>query len=139
MNAVVILKRDVVAPPVLCSQQTTIFVEWLEASKGQATLGKRWMRLRVENMDGRRISRRTSLLRSMIKFAPWEIAHTGVWHVTGQPFLSPPSTLSICAWAASTLLGFWWVACLFVGNGRTPYDWIAGTQVIHSPTQKTSS
>ena len=118
--------------PVIC------YFALLEASVGQATFGKRLMQLRVVGMDGRRISRATSFLRSVIKFTPWEIAHTGVWHVTGQPFTSSPSMLSVCAWGASTLLALCSIVSLFIGSGRTPYDWLAETRVVLYPAPKTN-
>jgi len=106
----------------------------LESSGWQATIGKRRMGLQVVGIDGRRISLSTSFLRSVAKFLPWEIAHTGIWQVTGQPFLSPPGTLSWCAWCGSLMLALWWLASLFLGSRRAPYDWIAKTQVVPCST-----
>ena len=112
--------------PVIC------YFALLEASAWRASIGKRLMRLQVVGMDGQRISRAKSFLRSTIKFAPWEIAHTGIWFVTGQPFVSPPSTLSRWAWGISLLFASCWIASLFIGGRRTPYDWIAQTRVEQS-------
>jgi uncharacterized RDD family membrane protein YckC len=102
--------------PVIC------YFALLESSAWQATVGKRFMHLRVVDMDGQRIKRATSFLRSVVKFTPWEVAHTGIWHVTGQPFVSPPGALSWWSWVVSMFLLLCWLVSLFVGSRRTPYD-----------------
>lgn len=113
--------------PVVC------YFACFEASVWQATVGKRWGRLRVVGTDGQRVTLARSCLRSAIKFTPWEIAHTGIWYATGQPFLSPPSLLSWWAWGISVVMALCWFGCLFVGSRRTPYDWIAKTRVVWVP------
>ena len=104
-----------------------------EASARQATIGKRVMRLRVVGTAGQQISRATSFLRSAIKFAPWEIAHVGIWYVLGEPFVSQPGLLSLWAWGISTCCTLCWIISLFVGSRRTPYDWCARTRVVFVP------
>ncbi len=103
-----------------------------EASRIQATLGKRALGLRVTTMDGNRVPLGRSLARSAIKFAPWEIAHTAIWHTPGQPFVSPPAAGNIAGYTLALGGAAWYAASLFIGDQRTPYDHIAGTTVLTS-------
>ncbi len=100
-----------------------------ESSRWQATIGKRVLRLQVTDDHGGRPPLPRTLLRAVVKFAPWELAHTGVWHVPGTPFVSEPAAFSYGIWIAAMLLALWWFASIWLGDGRTPYDRIAGTVV----------
>jgi uncharacterized RDD family membrane protein YckC len=101
-----------------------------EASSRQATLGKRLLGLRVATGDGRRLSCGRSLLRTALKLAPWEVAHTAIWHTPGRPFVSPPGPWNVAGYALSLAAAGWYLAALFVGDGRTPYDRAAGSRVV---------
>lgn len=101
-----------------------------EASRSRATMGKRALGLRVTRMDGGRVPLGRSLLRSAVKFAPWEVAHTAIWHTPGQPFVSPPATRNVVGYALALCGAAWYAGALFVGARRTPYDRIAGTLVV---------
>ncbi len=100
-----------------------------ESSRWQATIGKRVLRLQVTDDHGGRPRLLRTLLRNAVKFSPWELAHTGVWHVPGTPFVSEPGAFSWGLWIAALLLALWWFASIWLGDGRTPYDRIAGTVV----------
>lgn len=103
-----------------------------EASRAQATLGKRRVGLRVETVEGHRLSTGRSLLRSSLKFVPWQIAHTSLFHVPGWPMApeAPP------AWVlGGFVLAFGLVAAYLAGLfvspiHQTPYDRAAGTRVV---------
>jgi len=103
-----------------------------ESSRWQATIGKRVLRLQVTDDHGGRPPLRRTLLRAVVKFAPWELAHTGVWHVPGTPFVSEPAAFSYGIWITALLLALWWFASIWLGDGRTPYDRIAGTVVTRA-------
>jgi len=100
-----------------------------ESSRWQATIGKRVLRLQVTDDHGGRSPLLRTLLRAVVKFAPWELAHTGIWHVPGTPFVSEPAAFSYGIWITAALLAGWWFASIWLGDGRTPYDRIAGTVV----------
>ncbi len=100
-----------------------------ESSRWQATIGKRVLRLQVTDDHGGRSPLLRTLLRAVVKFAPWELAHTGIWHVPGTPFVSEPAAFSYGIWITAALLALWWFASIWLGDGRTPYDRIAGTVV----------
>ncbi|MCP4594247.1 MAG: RDD family protein [bacterium] len=105
-----------------------------ESSRRQATIGKRRMSLRVTTASGERLSLGRSLLRSAVKFAPWELAHTALWQIPGQPFVSEPSVLNMAGFLVAMGLAAWYVVSLFVGSRRTPYDRIASTKVVARDT-----
>ncbi len=100
-----------------------------ESSRWQATIGKRVLRLQVTDDHGGRPRLLRTLLRTAVKFSPWELAHTGVWHVPGTPFVSEPAAFSYGIWITALLLALWWFASIWLGDGRTPYDRVAGTVV----------
>ena len=100
-----------------------------ESSRRQATAGKRLMNLRVTTIADKRLSTGRSLLRSGGKFAPWELAHTALWQIPGQPFASEPTALNMIGFLVAIGFVAWYVVSLFVGSRRTPYDRVAGTQV----------
>jgi len=103
-----------------------------EASRAQATLGKRRVGLRVETGEGHRLSTGRSLLRSSLKFLPWQIAHTALFHVPGWPVApeAPPPWV-FGGFALALGLVVFYLAGLFVSPvHRTLYDRVAGTRVV---------
>ena len=106
-----------------------------EHSSAQATFGKRALKLRVEDLSASKPGFARSAIRNAIRFLPWEIAHAAIWYVPGRPFFDhmPVINLAICSTALIVALGF--VVFLFVGSGRTPYDFVAGTKVSPSQTR----
>lgn len=107
---------------VLLTLPMVLYFSLMEASSWQATIGKRVLRLRVaQSQNGRRLKYPRSLLRSVVKFLSWELAHFAVWNV----FVftdSPAQAAGIGALALSYLLIFAYGISLFVKSGRTPYD-----------------
>ena len=102
-----------------------------EASRFQATVGKRLMRLSVVDATGQRARLNQTVLRAVVKFLPWEFFHTILWHWEGWPSNpAPPTDFQIVAMTAGWLVMGWFVVSLFVGSRRTPYDWAAGTGVV---------
>jgi uncharacterized RDD family membrane protein YckC len=98
-----------------------------EASSRQGTIGKQATRLRVTGRDLERIGFGRSLLRSSLKFAPWELAHAGIHHIPKAGDIPWP------AWAvllASLALAGVYLAGLFSRQGRPLYDLVAGTRVV---------
>jgi uncharacterized RDD family membrane protein YckC len=107
-----------------------------ESSKSGATWGKRRMGLRVVHISGDRLSCGRAALRSVIKFLPWQIAHTSLVNIPGWPMA--PQALPrivimglILAW---TLVVFYILTLAAGQNRRTPYDWIAGSRVVRGKT-----
>ena len=101
-----------------------------EHSALRASLGKRALGLRVVDADGERIGLNRALIRNALKFLPWEIAHTAIWHAPGQPFVDAPPASFMALHAGALALAGLYIASLFVGSGRTPYERLSGTRII---------
>ncbi len=98
----------------------------LEASDRMATPGKARCALRVTDRHGDRLSLSRSLGRSAAKFAPWQIAHTGVFQMTGG---SERVGLALAIAAQALVLCSLGLGVFDRGH-RTLHDVIAGTRVI---------
>lgn len=103
-----------------------------ESSPRQATWGKRRFGLRVITKDGGRLSFVQALLRSVIKFLPWQIAHTCLFHIPGWPF----AVQGFPAWVMAgfvilyALLFVYLITLTFTPKHRALYDWLAGSYVV---------
>ena len=103
-----------------------------ESSSRQATWGKRKAGIQVVNTRGTRLTRKRAFVRSILKFLPWQIAHTSIFHIEGFPFEpAQPTPLVISGlvlvWA---LLGIYAISMSVPEKHRTPYDWAAGAYVV---------
>jgi uncharacterized RDD family membrane protein YckC len=104
----------------------------LESSTAGATLGKRALRLRVRGHDGMQLGPARSLLRSAVKFLPWELAHFTIWHYVyaTTAHAQPPAWTMIALVFAYVLVAVF-LATLVVGRfHRTIYDRVAGSSVV---------
>jgi uncharacterized RDD family membrane protein YckC len=105
----------------------------LESRSGGATPGKRLLRLGVRR-DGGAPSFGAALARNALKIGlPWIVGHAAVYAIV----LTSASASEVPAWvwvltALSYVLPLVYVATLFVGAGRTPYDRVAGTRVLRA-------
>lgn len=102
-----------------------------ESSARQATFGKRRAGVQVVSAaGGSRLSFPRALLRSALKFLPWQMAHTAVFQISAGAESPLIWALSILA----QLLVVVYVLTLWLGKQhRTPYDWLAGTAVVRAP------
>jgi uncharacterized RDD family membrane protein YckC len=100
-----------------------------EHSGWHATLGKHALGIQVERVGGGSVSLRRSIVRSAVKFIPWELAHTVIWHSPGRPFDAAPGTWGVAGYVLSLGLAGVYLGSTLVGSGRTPYDRLAGTVV----------
>ena len=104
-----------------------------EASRLQATLGKRMMKVSVVDKSGRRANLKQTLMRAVGKLLPWECFHTMAWRWDGWPTNpSPPTSMQVIALSVIWLVIVWFLVCLFVGSRRTPYDFVADTVVVRT-------
>lgn len=98
-----------------------------ESGARQATWGKRRLGLKVERLDGSRLSFGAALARVLIKFVPWELAHLGL-NVTffgGEALEVWTYVLMIASW-----LGVFVYAYLLYLNRALPYDRVVGARVV---------
>ena len=111
-----------------------IYLFACEASRTQATLGKRVMRLRViDERSGGRPAPWRILLRTVVKLAPWEFAHFVVWQVvaeaTGESSVFPV-WLIVGLLLANVIPVVYVVVVALQRERRGPHDLAAGTRVI---------
>lgn len=111
-----------------------LYFALLESGPRQATWGKQRMRLCVTDERGSRLTRPRALLRSVVKFLPWQIAHTSLFHIPGWPMnVVDVPTASVIGFIVVWVLIFAWLGFLFFHpTRRAPYDLIAGSRVVRS-------
>ncbi|MDH4117080.1 MAG: RDD family protein [Acidimicrobiia bacterium] len=98
-----------------------------EASSRKATFGKRRLGLQVTDRSGRRLSLARSLTRSIVKFLPWQLAHTAVIGLFDD---STNSMLIVAAIGAQALVLASVIAMAVDPYHRSFHDWLAGTRVV---------
>lgn len=109
-----------------------------ESAATQATWGKRKMDINVISVKGGRLSKTRAFIRSFVKFLPWQLAHTSIYHIPGWPFtlhdltLFPAAGLTL-VWV---LAGAYMLSPLISKTNRTPYDWLSGAYVVIAPSAK---
>src|SRR5690625_4011198 len=101
-----------------------------ECSKWQGTLGKRKMGIRVVDGFGQRIGIGRSVVRTVIKFLPWEVAHFGIWRLMLPSTLSEMTVLIILS-AVNFAILVYFIVPLTNKKRKNVYDWVASTEVIH--------
>ena len=111
----------------------TLALAGLESSAREGSLGKRVRRLRVVDVaTGDRVSFWRALARNIMKIAaPWMIGHAAVFGIVASSDASAVPTAVWIVTAVAYILPVTYLVSLFVGSGRTPYDWAAGTAVVH--------
>lgn len=109
-----------------------IYLFLCESSSRQATVGKRVLHMRVVAGDGSRPGRGRTLIRTIVKLVPWEIAHFFVWQTAdvvsrGGEF---PAWL-VAGLAVANLLPVVYVLVVALQRERRgPHDLAAGTRVV---------
>jgi len=105
-----------------------------ESSSRGATWGKRKAGIQVVSLVGARLTFGRALVRSALKFLPWQIAHTSIYHIPGLPFApEQPSPMVMAGFVLTyVLVGLYILSALLTKRHRTPYDWAAGSWVTGS-------
>ncbi|MBP1963355.1 RDD family protein [Paenibacillus aceris] len=99
-----------------------------EGSKWHATWGKRKMGVVVSGINGKSIGLGSSLLRSALKFVPWELSHFTIWHMV-IPSKYPNSFIFALLATVYGLVLIYLISPLWNKNKQTLYDFIAGTVI----------
>lgn len=105
-----------------------------EGSARQATLGKRWLGLRVVDEYGGRVGLGRALARTAVKLLPWELAHIALCYpepvfVTGE--LPMPRVLV----AVYALVGLYGAVAMLSLKKQSVHDWAASTCVVRNAPQ----
>src|SRR5690625_4831395 len=108
----------------------SLYFTLCESSKWQGTLGKRKMGIRVVDGFGQRIGIGRSVVRTVIKFLPWEVAHFGIWQLILPSTLSEMTVLIILN-AVNFAILVYFIVPLTNKKRKNVYDWVASTEVIH--------
>lgn len=105
----------------------TIALTALEAGVYEATPGKLRVGLRVRvAANGARIGYLRSLARNLLKFGlPWTLGQLAILALVTVPTPDAAAGVLIAVAVPASYL-----VSMFVGRGRTPYDWLTGTMVI---------
>ena len=112
-----------------------LYFTLLEFSSWQATWGKRKMGLCVIDTHGARLSFPRSLVRSLLKFAPWELTHACLWRIPGWPLAptTPSAIITAGLVLVWILVAAYLVSMLMSKKHQALYDGIAGTYLIVVP------
>ncbi|MTH53397.1 hypothetical protein GKZ89_08205 [Bacillus mangrovi] len=105
-----------------------LFFAYAESSVHQGTPGKRFAGLKVVNDRGNRISFFQALIRSCVKFLPWELAHYGIWQMVFSPNVEEPHTLIVLI--ASNLLAIVYFVLPFLNRKRKSVHDFAAAAVV---------
>jgi len=115
----------------LITLPVTLYFALSESSPSQATWGKKRLHLKVVNLEGTRISRARSFGRTILKFIPWELAHTCIWQISFAP--ENPSPLILAGFVLVWLLvGANIVSLVVSKTDQALYDRIAETYVVRT-------
>jgi uncharacterized RDD family membrane protein YckC len=112
-----------------------LYFSFQESSLTQATWGKRKLGLRVVTATGARLSRARAFVRSLLKFLPWQLAHTSIYHIPGWPLAPGDLTpfIMVGLLLVWILAGAYMLSALISKTHRTPYDWLSGAYVVVVP------
>lgn len=100
-----------------------------EASRHRASVGKRRLGFVVSSTAGTPISFARSMARSAAKFLPWQLAHTGVFHLIAGS--TDPIVMGLAIGAQVLVLANVAVMLLHP-EYRAVHDLVAGTKVVDS-------
>jgi uncharacterized RDD family membrane protein YckC len=110
-----------------------LYFAFQESSKFQATWGKRKTGLKVVTTSGEKPGFGQAFLRAFVKFLPWQMAHTALFHTPGWPLnpQSPPLWVWI-TFGLVWVLTFWYIfAIALTKTKRAPYERLSQTRVVN--------
>ena len=104
----------------------------MENLKGQATLGKLVFKLKVTDEQLGKPNFKMLLLRNLLKFTPWEIAHFGVhWtlYFTGQD-IQPPFWVWLALIIPQIIIVIFIIQLCLNKENRSTYEVLSKTRVV---------
>ncbi|MFD2043299.1 RDD family protein [Ornithinibacillus salinisoli] len=102
-----------------------------ECSKRQGTWGKQKLGIRVVDRQGNRIGFVRSVVRTGVKFLPWEVAHFCVYRLMLPTNLSE-STVIVILNAVNIAIVVYLVIPFFNYKKKSVYDLVARTEVVRN-------
>lgn len=109
-----------------------LYFALFEASRAQATWGKRVVGLRVETTSGTPVSFPRALWRNALKLIPWELTHACLWRIPGWPLApeTPPVWVSVGLILVWVVVAIYVVSLVLSRTQQTLYDTLAGVRVV---------
>jgi len=102
-----------------------------ESSPRQGTWGKKKAGIRVINAHGGTLNKLQAFVRSLVKFLPWQIAHTSIYQIKEVVPGGPSEPFDITGFVlAYVLVGIYIASAWISKKHRTPYDLASGAYVI---------
>lgn len=87
--------------------------------------------IQVVNASGNPLTFWQALLRSFLKFLPWQIAHTCIFQIRAVEPGSTAYQLTLVGFGlVYALIGIYLLSAVISKQNRTPYDWVSGSYVI---------
>jgi len=108
-----------------------LYFYFTEKSKRKATVGKRLMKLSVSNQLQN--NNQKILTRNVLKFLPWEIAHTGVHWASyySMENLEPPVWVWLLHLLPIFIVIAYVVSVIFYRGESSLYDKVANTKIVY--------
>lgn len=100
----------------------------LEAGTRHATLGKRIMKIEV---TAEQLTVREIVIRNILKFIPWEVAHAGVLWVNYINTPQTPLWIWLLLIIPQVLVIAYFISVIATKGSRSLYDMVVGTSVRH--------
>ena len=111
-----------------------------ENSRSQASLGKRVLKLKVTDQALSPATLGQLLVRNLLKFLPWEIAHFGVHQVIyyNRQSAESPARIWIALILAQVLALIYLVGIFLSRDHRALYELCSGTRVVNADSNQES-
>ena len=117
----------------------TVWLAAWECGRSAATPGKRLLGLRVRVWQDGDVGWRRAAVRNVLKVAvPWELGHTAAFLLADPRASGSTVLIGMASAVLACALAAGYVASLFIGTGRTPYDHAAATSVVRPPAVEPS-
>ena len=111
-----------------------LYFALLEASPWQGTVGKRILKIKVEDLKGQRMGLGQSLTRTALKFLPWQLAHTAVFQI----MLGPQSRhllFMVISILAQAVVLIYIISAAVSKEHQSLYDRAVGSVVVKTGTK----
>ena len=116
---------------ILITLPITLYFAFGESSGQQATWGKKRMGIKVTDYNREPISFWRALLRTILKFIPWELSHTLIWTIYFSP-QTESAWISYGFVLVYLLIGLNLLSLGITKTHQTLYDFIIHTYVVRA-------
>lgn len=113
-----------------------LYFTLLESSQWRATLGKRAFGLEVRGVYGERVSLLRALARTVVKLAPWDLAHAVLCFPAPPWDGGPAFEVRRGIFAVYALLALYLATTLMTRRKQAVHDLIVRTVVVRSPSRR---